>query len=121
MLARTSDERKAWTALLSELGPSAGYGAQKPTYLTLGEYQAPPLEPKDGFTMDRALVYAIVRVLYPDLTHADAAEVVVPSEASSASAARVHSNAVQAAWDSGPTRGSGPIGRRLRLRANLRR
>lgn len=61
VLARTSDERKAWTALLSELGPSAGYGAQKPTYLTLGEYQAPPLEPKDGFTMDRALVYAIVR------------------------------------------------------------
>ncbi|HEY0650947.1 lytic transglycosylase domain-containing protein [Phenylobacterium sp.] len=60
-LARNTDERKAWMALLSELGPSAGYGAQKPTYLTLGEYQTPPLEPKDGFTMDRALVYAIVR------------------------------------------------------------
>jgi soluble lytic murein transglycosylase-like protein len=60
-LARNGDERKAWASLLSELGPSAGYGAQKPTYLTLGEYQTPPLEPKDGFTMDRALVYAIVR------------------------------------------------------------
>jgi soluble lytic murein transglycosylase-like protein len=48
-------------ALLSDLGPSAGYGAQKPMYLTLGEYQTPTLEPKDGFTMDRALVYAIVR------------------------------------------------------------
>jgi len=60
-LARTGDERKAWVALLSDLGPSAGYGQQKPTYLTLGEYQTPPLEPKDGFTMDRALVYAIVR------------------------------------------------------------
>jgi len=60
-LARNGDERKAWVALLSDLGPSAGYGAQKPAYLTLGEYQTPPLEPKDGFTMDRALVYAIVR------------------------------------------------------------
>lgn len=60
-LARSSDERGAWMNLLSDLGPSAGYGAQKPTYLTLGEYQTPPLEPKDGFTMDKALVYAIVR------------------------------------------------------------
>ncbi len=60
-LARNSEERKAWMALISDLGPSAGYGAQKPTYLTLGEYQTPPLEPKDGFTMDKALVYAIVR------------------------------------------------------------
>lgn len=60
-LARSTEERKAWMSLLAELGPSAGYGAQKPTYLTLGEYQTPPLEPKDGFTMDRALVYAIVR------------------------------------------------------------
>lgn len=34
---------------------------QKPQYLTLGEYQTPLLEPKDGFTVDRALVYAIVR------------------------------------------------------------
>jgi soluble lytic murein transglycosylase-like protein len=60
-LARSTEERKAWTALLSELGPSAGYGAQKPTYLTLGEYQTPPLQPKNGFTQDKALVYAIVR------------------------------------------------------------
>ena len=34
---------------------------QKPQYLTLGEYQTPVLEPKDGFTVDKALVYAIVR------------------------------------------------------------
>lgn len=60
-LARSTEERSAWTAMISDLGPSAGYGAQKPTYLTLGEYQTPSLEPKDGFTMDKALVYAIVR------------------------------------------------------------
>lgn len=60
-LARTGDERKAWTALISDLGPAAGPGVQRPQYITLGEYQAPPLEPKDGFTVDKALVYAIVR------------------------------------------------------------
>lgn len=60
-LARTGDERKAWTALLTSLGPAAGPGAQRPQYLSLGDYQAPPLEPKDGFTVDKALVYAIVR------------------------------------------------------------
>ena len=60
-LARTSGERQAWTTLLSALGPYAGPGVQKPQYLTLGEYQVPPLEPKAGFTVDRALVYAIVR------------------------------------------------------------
>jgi hypothetical protein len=37
-----------------------GYG-QPRAYVTLGEYQTPPLEPKDGFTIDKALVYAIVR------------------------------------------------------------
>jgi soluble lytic murein transglycosylase-like protein len=60
-LARTGDERKAWTAMLGELGPAAGPGLQKPQYLSLGDYQAPPLDPKDGFTVDKALVYAIVR------------------------------------------------------------
>jgi soluble lytic murein transglycosylase-like protein len=60
-LARTGDERKAWTALLTSLGPASGPGAQRPQYLSLGEYQAPPLAPKDGFTVDKALVYAIVR------------------------------------------------------------
>ena len=60
-LARTGADRKAWTAMLSALGPSAGPGPQKPQYLSLGEYQAPPLEPRDGFTVDKALVYAIVR------------------------------------------------------------
>lgn len=60
-LARTADERKTWTALITALGPAAGPGVQKPQYLTLGEYQTPALEPKNGFTVDKALVYAIVR------------------------------------------------------------
>jgi soluble lytic murein transglycosylase-like protein len=60
-LARTSAERAAWTKLLTSLGPYAGPGVQKPQYQTLGEYQTPPLEPKNGFTVDKALVYAIVR------------------------------------------------------------
>lgn len=60
-LARTTDERKAWTALLSELGPADSTGAQRSRYLALGDYQLPPLSPKDGFTVDKALVYAIVR------------------------------------------------------------
>lgn len=58
-LARTGDERKAWTTLIADLGPVGGY--QKAQYVTLGEYQAPPLQPQNGFTVDKALVYAIVR------------------------------------------------------------
>jgi len=60
-LARNGDDRKAWTAMLTNLGPASSGGLQKPQYLSLGEYQTPPLEPKDGFTVDKALVYAIVR------------------------------------------------------------
>lgn len=60
-LARTTAERKAWTDLLTALGPAAGPGFSKPQYLTLGSYQTPELKPANGFTIDRALVYAIVR------------------------------------------------------------
>ncbi|WP_296600576.1 lytic transglycosylase domain-containing protein, partial [Phenylobacterium sp.] len=60
-LARTGEDRKAWTAMLTALGPVSSAGLQKPQYLSLGDYQTPPLEPKDGFTVDKALVYAIVR------------------------------------------------------------
>ena len=60
-LARTGGERKTWTALITALGPTGGPGVQKAQYLTFGEYQTPVLEPKNGFTVDRALVYAIVR------------------------------------------------------------
>ena len=59
-LARTGAERKSWNELIAALGPApmAGYARQ---YVTLGDYQTPPLEPKNGFTIDKALVYAIVR------------------------------------------------------------
>ena len=60
-LARTGADRNSWSALLATLGAPTGPGLQKPQYLMLGDYQAPPLEPANGFTMDRALVYAIVR------------------------------------------------------------
>lgn len=59
-LARTTEERNTWAALLAQLAPP-GSGAQKPQYLNLYDYQVPRLSPKNGFTMDRALVYAIVR------------------------------------------------------------
>ncbi|MDZ4371969.1 MAG: lytic transglycosylase domain-containing protein [Phenylobacterium sp.] len=60
-LARSGDERDAWTTLLSDFGLSGVYGGTGRGYLTLGDYQTPPLSPKNGFTMDKALVYAIVR------------------------------------------------------------
>ena len=60
-LARTAVERETWTDLLTALGPVGGTGVQRSEYLTLGNYQIPQLEPLNGFTVDRALVYAIVR------------------------------------------------------------
>lgn len=60
-LARTALERETWTTLLTALGPAGGSGVQKAEYLSLGDYQLPTLEPLNGFTVDRALVYAIVR------------------------------------------------------------
>lgn len=59
-LSRTSAERTAWTALIDALGPAPGTigPRQSATWL---EFQTPILEPKNGFTVDRALVYAIVR------------------------------------------------------------
>jgi soluble lytic murein transglycosylase-like protein len=60
-LSRSDDERKAWTSLIGALGPSNGASFQRPQYLSLGEYQTPELSPRDGFTIDKALVYAIVR------------------------------------------------------------
>lgn len=60
-MSRNADERSAWKTLIDAVGVGgAGYGG-RPQYVTLGEYQTPPLEPKDGFTIDKALVYAIVR------------------------------------------------------------
>lgn len=60
-MARTFEERKAWGALMDALGTGGSGYDQTPQYRTIGQYQTPPLAPKDGFTVDRALVYAIVR------------------------------------------------------------
>jgi soluble lytic murein transglycosylase-like protein len=59
-LARNAVERDTWKALIAEITPRSGESVG-PGYLTLGDYPLPPLEPKNGFTVDRALVYAIVR------------------------------------------------------------
>jgi soluble lytic murein transglycosylase-like protein len=59
-LAHNVEERQAWTTLVEAMGPAI----QTPSasrYQTLGDYQTPPLEPQSGFTVDKALVYAIVR------------------------------------------------------------
>lgn len=60
-LARSADERQAWNALIAALGPAIGPRAGQSRYLTVGDYEVPDLHPNGGFTMDRALVYAIVR------------------------------------------------------------
>lgn len=59
-LARNAVERDNWKALIAEITPGSGESVG-PGYLVLGDYPLPPLEPKDGFTVDKALVYAIVR------------------------------------------------------------
>ncbi len=60
-LARTSQERRQWEALIAALASGAGAGYQVLGYSSLGQYPTLPLEPRDGFTIDKALVYAIVR------------------------------------------------------------
>lgn len=61
-LARASQERRNWEGLINAMGAAAmPNGLTAPRYQTLGDYQAPPLEPANGFTVDKALVYAIVR------------------------------------------------------------
>ena len=59
-LAATSDERDRWMALAVELGAQLADRIQAPRATDL-DYPMPSLEPKEGFTIDRALVYAIVR------------------------------------------------------------
>lgn len=58
--ARTADEQQAWVALALALGTPLNFAA--PALAVANEdYPLPPLEPKGGFTLDKALVYAIVR------------------------------------------------------------
>jgi soluble lytic murein transglycosylase-like protein len=61
-LARSSQERRNWEGLINAMGAAAmPSGLASPRYQVLGDYQVPPLEPQSGFTVDKALVYAIVR------------------------------------------------------------
>ncbi|HEX3700739.1 MAG TPA: lytic transglycosylase domain-containing protein [Phenylobacterium sp.] len=63
-LAHTPDERTRWSKLATTLGvptveaPSA---AGAPRIASIAAYPTPELNPRAGFTLDRALVYAIVR------------------------------------------------------------
>jgi soluble lytic murein transglycosylase-like protein len=59
-LARSAAEQERWTALALAIG--APLTAAAPALAAATEdYPAPQLTPKDGFTIDKALVYAIVR------------------------------------------------------------
>ncbi len=59
--ARDDRARAAWTALALSINPRAlAPGGIAPS-LAFGGYQAPDLVPVGGFTLDRALVFAVVR------------------------------------------------------------
>lgn len=62
-LARSDEERARWSELASTLGVPATVSApgMAPRVLAPADYPTPLLEPKSGFTLDKALVYAIVR------------------------------------------------------------
>lgn len=58
--ARGAPEQQAWAALALALGTPLNFAA--PALAVASEdYPLPPLEPKGGFSLDKALVYAIVR------------------------------------------------------------
>ena len=57
--ARTEADIAAWTVLAQELGPRVT-GPQS-TVIDVADYPMPVLAPEGGFTVDRALVYALVR------------------------------------------------------------
>jgi len=62
-LAKTPAERQTWTSLILALNPQAvrPAGAAVVRTASAADYPTPTLEPKSGFTLDKALVYAIVR------------------------------------------------------------
>ena len=60
MLARTPSDQAQWRALTMAMGTSLSDRAVPPRSYDL-DYQQPELLPLGGFTLDRALVYAIVR------------------------------------------------------------
>lgn len=62
-LARTEEERARWGKLAQTLGISTDAPAPgvAPRIAARADYPTPDLQPRSGFTIDRALVYAIVR------------------------------------------------------------
>jgi soluble lytic murein transglycosylase-like protein len=61
-LAKTNAEKQQWTSLALALNPQAAAAARAGAPARIAaELPTPPLEPKSGFTLDKALVYAIVR------------------------------------------------------------
>lgn len=61
-LAATPRLRDDWTALALALNANAPLNAGRPVRRVGGEdYPLPPLDPVGGFTIDKALVYALVR------------------------------------------------------------
>jgi soluble lytic murein transglycosylase-like protein len=59
-LARTPAEQEHWKALTLAMGTSLADRASPPRSLDL-DYPTPELTPRNGFTLDKALVYALVR------------------------------------------------------------
>jgi len=59
-LARTPDQQAKWKALTLAMGTSLADRASPPLSSDL-DYPTPELAPRDGFTVDKALVYALVR------------------------------------------------------------
>jgi len=59
-LATTPEARELWTSLTLAMGSTLAERSRAPRAIDL-DYPTPALEPKSGFTLERALVYAIVR------------------------------------------------------------
>ncbi|HEX4709301.1 lytic transglycosylase domain-containing protein [Phenylobacterium sp.] len=59
-LARTAGEQQNWKALTLAMGTSLADRASPPKGDDL-DYPTPDLQPRNGFTLDKALVYALVR------------------------------------------------------------
>lgn len=63
-LAHSDEERARWTKLAATLGVPTFQSsaiAGEPRIAAISSYPTPDLEPLNGFTVDKALVYAIVR------------------------------------------------------------
>lgn len=60
-LARTEAERSLWTALILSLNAPLTSAGDAAIATFRGDYPTPILQPQSGFTIDKALVYAIVR------------------------------------------------------------